>query len=203
MEVSDKTKLHAPFVHVSSRFHRSMTRPFFSRDRISDFDIFDRHADRAITKMKERFREGIAVDIQDVSSRFTMDTATEFLFGKDVETLSGDLPYPSAYKKPSPCTHPSDRFARAFNRAQEHTFHRTLFDKLWPLAEFWEDIVETDKEITWEFINPLIRAALDKKRASRGLYEVDRDDDTLLDHLVQQTDGRSNWYMYYFYFARS
>lgn len=26
------------------RFHRSMSRPFFTRERISDFDLFDRHA---------------------------------------------------------------------------------------------------------------------------------------------------------------
>ena len=26
------------------KFHRSMTRPFFSRDRISHFDIFEKHA---------------------------------------------------------------------------------------------------------------------------------------------------------------
>ncbi|OBZ78435.1 hypothetical protein A0H81_02009 [Grifola frondosa] len=37
------------------KFHRSMTRPFFTRKRISHFEIFDRHADHAISKMKERF----------------------------------------------------------------------------------------------------------------------------------------------------
>ena len=46
------------------RFHRSMTRPFFSRDRISHFDIFDRHAEDALNKLTERLREGVAVDFQ-------------------------------------------------------------------------------------------------------------------------------------------
>jgi len=41
-----------------------MTRPFFSRDRISDFDTFERHADFAIKKMKERLRAGYAIDFQ-------------------------------------------------------------------------------------------------------------------------------------------
>jgi len=74
-----------------------MTRPFFSKDRISHFEIFDRHAADAIKQVKERMREGYAVDIQvgiravlchpfltvfqDVVSRFTLDSATEFLFG--------------------------------------------------------------------------------------------------------------------------
>lgn len=41
-----------------------MTRPFFSRDKITHFDIFDRHADSAISLMKTRFRAGYAVDFQ-------------------------------------------------------------------------------------------------------------------------------------------
>ena len=166
-----------------------MTRPFFSRERISDFEIFDRHADQVIAKIKERFKEGISVDVQDVLSRFTMDTATEFLFGQDVESLSGDLPYPSTFHRPSLRTHPSERFASAFSRAQEHTYSRLLMGNMWPLISFWEDVVETNKRVTWEFINPLIQTALEKKKAAKGVYEVDREDSTLLDHLVQQTDG--------------
>ncbi|KAF4588561.1 hypothetical protein EYR40_010114 [Pleurotus pulmonarius] len=61
------------------KFHRSMTRPFFSRDRISHFDLFDRHADAVIAKIKERARAGIAMDFQDLMGRFTLDSATEFL----------------------------------------------------------------------------------------------------------------------------
>lgn len=41
-----------------------MTRPFFSKDRISHFDIFDRHAADAIKQVKERMRQGYAVDVQ-------------------------------------------------------------------------------------------------------------------------------------------
>jgi hypothetical protein len=46
------------------KFHRSMTRPFFSRDRISHFDLFDRHASDVIALLKGRMREGLAVDFQ-------------------------------------------------------------------------------------------------------------------------------------------
>jgi hypothetical protein len=82
---------------LTYRFHRGMTRPFFSKDRISHFEIFDRHAADAIKQVKERMRQGYAVDVQvrihatrphlvltvfqDVVSRFTLDSATEFLFG--------------------------------------------------------------------------------------------------------------------------
>jgi hypothetical protein len=41
-----------------------MTRPFFSRDRISHFDNFDRHAEDAIRQFKNRLHEGYPVDFQ-------------------------------------------------------------------------------------------------------------------------------------------
>ena len=97
------------------RFHRGMTRPFFSKDRISHFEIFDRHAADAIRQVKERMREGYAVDIQvsiqdpplpifltffqDVVSRFTLDSATEFLFGMFVLVFGASRC--SEYSQPS------------------------------------------------------------------------------------------------------
>jgi len=199
MEVSRRNEtVHTAVADVRSRFHRSMTRPFFSKDRISDFELFDRHTDHVIAKMKERFKEGVAVDVQDVLSRFTLDSATEFLFGQDVKSLSADLPYPSTCNKASPRTHPSDRFALAFIRAQEHLFLRMIYGKLWPLVDFWEDVVAEDRKITNEFIDPLIQAALERKKAAKGVYEVDREDSTLLDHLVHQTDGTGNSCCYAF-----
>ncbi|KAF9643946.1 cytochrome P450 [Thelephora ganbajun] len=171
------------------KFHRSITRPFFTRDRISDFEIFDRHADLVIFKLKERFSQGFAVNVQDLLSRYTMDTATEFLFGQDVKSLSGELPYPSTYKGCTPPhVHPSDKFTSAFNRAQEYSYPHGFFAKAWRLVEFWEDKVAIQREITNEFIDPLIHTALRKKRDAKEVYEVDKDDGTLLDHLVQQTD---------------
>jgi hypothetical protein len=41
-----------------------MTRPFFTRDRVTHFDIFDKHAEEAIEKMKVRLKEGYSVDFQ-------------------------------------------------------------------------------------------------------------------------------------------
>jgi hypothetical protein len=174
------------------RFHRSITRPFFSKDRISDFDIFDRHADQVIAKLKDRFKGGIAVDIQDLLFRFTLDTATEFLFGQDVNTLSADLPYPSKYHGPKQMReHPSDGFALAFSRAMGYTIPRIAYEGFWRLIEFWEDTVATQRDITNRFIDPIIHAALDKKKAAERVDGISKEEGTLLDHLVQQTEGAS------------
>ena len=176
-------------MYRARRFHRSITRPFFNKDRISDFDVFDRHADQVIAKLKARFKEDIAVDVQDVLYRFTLDTATEFLFGQDVKTLSADLPYPSTYRGPNRRReHPSDRFALAIDRAMEYTFPRVIYGEFWPLMDFWEDTVATQRGITHELIDPIIHAALKRRKVAKELDEV-QDEGTLLDHLVKQTDG--------------
>ena len=165
-----------------------MTRPFFSRDRVNGFESFNNHADKVVIKMKERFSQGIAVDVQDVLYRFMLDTATGFLFGRDVESLSAELPYPSTRKGYTRPTHPSDEFALAFNRAQEYTFPRALRGRAWPLFEFWKDAVTVEMNLTDKFINPLIEAALQRKNGASGIYELD-EEACLLDHLVHQTNG--------------
>ncbi|THU98295.1 cytochrome P450 [Dendrothele bispora CBS 962.96] len=76
------------------KFHRSMTRPFFTRDRITHFELFDRHALICIQQMKKRLEEGYPVDFQDLMGRFTLDAATEFLFGTCFHCLEDGLPYP-------------------------------------------------------------------------------------------------------------
>ena len=44
--------------------HRSITHPFFAKDRIRDFEIFDKYAMKAIDKMKQRFGEGHALNFE-------------------------------------------------------------------------------------------------------------------------------------------
>ena len=46
------------------RFHRTMTRPFFTRDRISHFDMFDANADSALKQARARLAEGYPIDFQ-------------------------------------------------------------------------------------------------------------------------------------------
>ena len=41
-----------------------MTRPFFSRERISDFDIYDKHCDTTLQLAKTRLAEGYPFDFQ-------------------------------------------------------------------------------------------------------------------------------------------
>ncbi|KAI1783318.1 cytochrome P450 [Ganoderma leucocontextum] len=177
------------------KFHRTMTRPFFSKDRITHFDIFDRHAEHALDKVASRLKEGVPVDWQDIVSRFTMDSATEFLFGKDVRSLDAPIPYPSTSTRHAVVTtevHPADRFVRSFQDGLEATAMRGRFLQSYPLFEFWGDKVEKHLGEVHKFIDPIVGAALRRKaerqRAGEDIEKDVRDDETLLEHLVKFTD---------------
>jgi hypothetical protein len=41
-----------------------MTRPFFTRERISDFDIYDRNCDISLDLAQARLKEGYPIEFQ-------------------------------------------------------------------------------------------------------------------------------------------
>ncbi|KAI0650234.1 cytochrome P450 monooxygenase pc-3 [Trametes meyenii] len=175
------------------RFHRSMSRPFFNRERISHFELFDRHAELALDKIKERVRSNVAFDFQDLCSRFTLDSATEFLFGSCVHSLNASLPYPhgmSPYSsKEAKST--SERFAHAFGMAQRIVSERPRLGWVWPLKEIFKTSTDEYMKIVDAFIEPILQDALRKKKERLRTEKADgkesRDDETLLDQLVEQT----------------
>ncbi|OSX57018.1 hypothetical protein POSPLADRAFT_1157939 [Postia placenta MAD-698-R-SB12] len=175
------------------KFHRSMTRPFFTKERISHFDIFDRNADAAFALMKARFREGHSIDWQDLVLRFTLDSATEFLFGNNVCSLAAGLPYPPASAPPAtPTRATADGFGDALKRAQFQTLMRMRFGSTWPLFEFWSDKVHGAMHDVDAFVDPIVQRAVEAHEAAKGAgagqSKGDRDHETLLGHLVGLTD---------------
>jgi hypothetical protein len=181
-----------------------MTRPFFSRDRISDFALFARHADVAVARIAERLREGCAVDYQDAAARYTLDSATDFLFGTCVNSLDAGFPYPENHRLHSTdesTLSSAEKFARAFGDAQWDIATRLRIGALWPLTEMRGDRTKKSMEVVDAYINPILDEAL-KKRAHLAEKSIDSgktvkeeisEDETLLDHLVKQTDGELLW----------
>ncbi|KAK0488922.1 cytochrome P450 [Armillaria novae-zelandiae] len=177
------------------KFHRNMTRPLFNKDRISDFDNFERHAAGTIAQIKTRLREGYPVDFQDVVARFTLDSATEYLFGKDVNSMSAGLPYPAGSPladHPHFVNHPSNAFVKAFAKGQERSAVRLQGGRTWPLREFWADAVKPSRTVVDEFVQPMLAEALEKK--VKGVKKSSSEKDTgenmsLLDRLVENTDN--------------
>ena len=134
-------------------------------------------------------------------SRFTLDSATDFLFGKDVCSLSAGLVYPPNSPLAANVAfqnHPANRFAHAFLEAQLGTSYRSRFGKSWRLFEFWSDRIKDHMQVCHEFIDPILEEALRKKKGLKeaGLIpeknEKEREvseGETLLDHLVNYTEG--------------
>jgi len=138
--------------------------------------------------------------IQDLVSRFTLDSATDFLFGTDVGSLSGSLPYPSSsFTAPfSSRAHSSDVFTCAFTEAQQLTALRARYGPIWPLIEFWTDKVKKHRVVLDDYIDPILKNAVAKKNAAKSSNgtvnapdekEV-KDGETLLDYLVKHTEGK-------------
>ncbi|KAJ6608854.1 cytochrome P450 [Mycena sp. CBHHK59/15] len=179
-------------------FHRSMTRPYFTRDRVQHFEIFDRHAERAISLVRGRMKEGtlstfkrLRLGLQDLISRFTMDSATEFLFGACVDSLSATLPYPHnapANRDSSKARAASD-FTAAFSTAMLQIAFRERVGWVWPLFEMFADHTAGPMGVVDEYLDPIIRAAMEKKTRGGVEWEggADGESDTLLDELLKST----------------
>ncbi|KAJ7099861.1 cytochrome P450 [Mycena crocata] len=171
------------------KFHRTLTRPYFSRDRISHFDTFDRHADLVISILQERTRNDYSVDFQDIIGRFTMDSATEFLFGVCVDSLKANIPYaynvafpPSQY---STQAETANEFIKAFNDSMQVISERGTLGDIWPLFEIFHDKAAEPMRIVDAYLDPIIRAAVEKKHSINE--KTDDDDGTLLDDLLDST----------------
>lgn len=155
-------------------------------------------ADDALTQLKARLREGFPVDVQDLASRFTLDSATEFLFGQNVRSLSAGLPYPHYDPRsndPAFKNHPANLFAVAFGEAQSNVALRSRYGINWPLAEPWVDKTAKQMKVVKRFIEPILKEAVERKKATGDIEKntaADREvkeGETLLDHLVNYTDG--------------
>ena len=79
---------------------RQMIRPMFVKERISDLDCFESHLDtlfkamaygKALDKPDQKVDiesgHGQVIDISDLFFRYTLDVVTDFLLGKDLQTL--------------------------------------------------------------------------------------------------------------------
>lgn len=62
-----------------------MLRPNFVRTQIGDIEMFEKHVEHLIQAIP---RDGSTVHLQDLFFRFSLDVATDLLFGKSTNTLA-------------------------------------------------------------------------------------------------------------------
>jgi len=137
--------------------------------------------------MKECFLTGTAIDYQDMAARFTLDSAAEFLFGISIDSISSPMHLPANHGISPVSANPVKDFAKAFADTQMHVSFRSRVGPIWPLLEFSRDRTADDMKVLYAFVDPIVEKALQNKR-TRSAVAADEKEDTLLTHLVEQTD---------------
>ncbi|KAF8598665.1 cytochrome P450 monooxygenase CYP63 [Ceratobasidium sp. AG-I] len=180
------------------KFHRSMTRPFFARERISEFELFDRYTQKLITRLSEHSDRDAAVDVQDLFARLTMDAAGEFLFSTtDINSLDGVLPVAGKAKigpRGTACESGYGDFVNAFEESQALIPKRgRLGPHIWPALELGGDKAKPHRELIDKWLQPLLDAAFTRraKWISEGGDTASPAGDTFLDDLVSSTEDRT------------
>ncbi|KAF7338062.1 Cytochrome P450 monooxygenase CYP63 [Mycena venus] len=174
---------------------RATARPFFARQRISDFAIFERTSTTTLDLITSRCRDGLPIDIQDLMSRFTLDSASEFLFGVKLDTLSLPLTVPGKVKLGPKGSLPIDGITEfdEFIEALEHvavvTTQRSTQGEIWPLLELFKDRVEDSIPIIMNFMEPIVKRTMaEKQRRKDTGVETVASENVFLDYLASKTD---------------
>ena len=97
-------------------WHRSrqLIRPQFVKTRVTDLEIFEKHVQKMLSKIGGHGQE---IDISALFYQLTLDSATDFLLGKSVDSLD----------------HPEAPFASAFNEVQRI---QNLIARIGPFNKF-------------------------------------------------------------------
>lgn len=144
---------------------RALIKPYFTQDRITDIELFDKH----FRKLDQVLQDGPeVVDMQNMWARFTIDSATDYLLGYNIDSLGNE----------------TAGFANAFNYAQEHIAKRGNMAAIWKYVLSKKKFIETMKYIH-EFVQPFVDKALERKKLA-GPNGMERAD-TLLDNLTNHT----------------
>lgn len=172
-----------------------MSRPFFVKERISDFDLFEKHSQATFKLLSQAISSGLPCDVQDLYSRFTLDSGSEFLFGQGLNTLSLSLPEAGKAKmgpKGSATNDEYGSFAAAFETAQCVITQRARLGYFWPIAELRKNKMKEAADMTKKWVEPLVHRAMEEKEAAKKAgFEAPISDKTLIEHLANSTEGRA------------
>ncbi|KAF9445140.1 cytochrome P450 monooxygenase CYP63 [Macrolepiota fuliginosa MF-IS2] len=175
------------------KMHRNTARPFFARDRLADFEIFETYTSKTLSHLSQCSSKPTPepCEAQDLFSRFALDAASEFLFGQNLDTLAASLPQPHNTRMGAKGSATEDSwgaFATAFDEAQMNITKRARIGYLWPLLEGFRDRNRPHAQVIEEWLDPIVRRAVEEKRRL-GTGESPLEDKTFLQHLADSTEN--------------
>ncbi|KAF7370097.1 Cytochrome P450 monooxygenase [Mycena sanguinolenta] len=124
-----------------------------------------------------------------------MDSSSEFLFNNCVDSLKTNLPYLHNVVSPPAQSNTREanaatKFMDAFNLVMMRISEREVVGPLWPVLEIFGDKTAGPMRDMSEYLDPIIHAAMEKKRLS-GQKEKGGDSEelSLLDDLLDTTSA--------------
>ena len=145
---------------------------------MSDLDLFERNAQKVINIMLNADPED-SLNFEDLIARFTVDTASEFLFGENLNTLS--------YREDG-----FGPFTNAFMDIQALICRRNMLGNFWPLLELFKDKSERHRKVIRGWVDPLVvRAVQIQKEMKEKGQTVNTNECTFLEYLATTTEGIS------------
>ncbi|KUJ23048.1 putative cytochrome P450 alkane hydroxylase [Mollisia scopiformis] len=135
---------------------RALVRPNFTKSQVADLDTFESHIQRLVTKIP---RDGSTIDLQPLFFQLTLDSATEFLFGESVNSLT------------SPAGSEQEIFGRCFDYAQGQLGQRSRLGKLvhvFPDKEF-----DQACKTVHRFVDNIVFRALERSQPKDAEKSID------------------------------
>ncbi|PCH33070.1 cytochrome P450 [Wolfiporia cocos MD-104 SS10] len=171
---------------------RALIRPFLNKERVSDFEIFTKYAEKALAILNDAAEAGATLDLQDLFSRFTLDSASEFLLGHAPDALSASRPVPFHSRigsKGAATDDPFGSFLYSFEEVQVTISLRWRLNTFFPLYEMLGDKTKPHADVINKWMKPTVMKALqDKARDREHGVKLNSEERTLLDSLVESTD---------------
>ncbi|EMD35976.1 hypothetical protein CERSUDRAFT_115922 [Gelatoporia subvermispora B] len=172
--------------------HRALARPFFARDRITDFETFQKYTNKTVAIMSSLSSSHKPIEVQDLYGRFTLDAAAEFLFGQPMDTLSGKLPVAGETRlsaKGSATEDDFGSFAQAFETVQTIVTVRARRGYFWPVWELLGDETSPHVAVISRWLEPVVQHALsNKSKMKMAGLTTSVSQSTFLEYLADQTE---------------
>ncbi|KAL5358473.1 cytochrome P450 [Aspergillus floccosus] len=157
--------------------YRALLRPQFARSQISNLDLEERHVQKAmlaISATSGKWTE--PVDIQEIFHRFTIDSSTEFLFGKSIESqISAVTGQKTA----------DVDFAHHLDKSMEYIGKRIRLEKLYWLADNQESRFSEAK--VHKYVDRYVQDAIKAGQEGKLQADPERSTQYILLHALTTT----------------
>lgn len=98
---------------------RALIRPNFTRSQVGDLTIYEKHVQHLLKLIP---KDGRTVDLQELFFRLTMDSATQFLFGKSTNSLVQEQAHTDSDRFTDAFTYVTEAMAKDFRSARLNRF---------------------------------------------------------------------------------